>query len=103
MSELHWQKSSYSQEASSCVYVAAAPDTTVRLRESDEPDLVLQTSRNAMAALIAAVKTSCLEHHATALRVAQRGCCRPPVSPWWEPRTAPARGAGIMAVTATPY
>lgn len=53
---LAWQKSSYSSEASSCLYLATAPDTTLRLRESDEPDIVLHTSRPALAALIAAVK-----------------------------------------------
>ncbi|MEW2394422.1 DUF397 domain-containing protein [Streptomyces sp. NPDC046862] len=58
MHELRWQKSSYSQEASACVYVATAPDTTLHLRESDEPDIVLHTSRAALAALIAAVKRS---------------------------------------------
>lgn len=53
---LTWQKSSYSSEASSCVYIATAPDTTLRLRESDEPDIVLHTDRAALAAFIAAVK-----------------------------------------------
>ncbi|MBA2808536.1 DUF397 domain-containing protein [Streptomyces sp. KM273126] len=55
---LTWQKSSHSSEASSCVYVATTPDTTLRLRlrESDEPDIVLHTSRAALAALIATVK-----------------------------------------------
>ncbi len=56
MPELCWQKSSYSQEASACVYIASAPDTTLRLRESDEPDIVLPTGREALVALIAAVK-----------------------------------------------
>lgn len=56
MPELRWQKSSYSQEASACVYLATAPDTTLRLRESDEPDIVLRTDRAALAALIAVVK-----------------------------------------------
>ncbi|MFF3816061.1 DUF397 domain-containing protein [Streptomyces bluensis] len=53
---LTWQKSSHSSEASSCVYVATAPDTTLRLRESDEPDVVLRTDLAALAALIATVK-----------------------------------------------
>ncbi|MER6011240.1 DUF397 domain-containing protein [Streptomyces bluensis] len=53
---LTWQKSSHSSEASSCVYVATAPDTTLRLRESDEPDVVLRTGPAALAALIATVK-----------------------------------------------
>lgn len=56
MPELRWQKSSYSQEASSCVYLATAPDTTLRLHESDQPNVVLHTSRPALAALIAAAK-----------------------------------------------
>jgi hypothetical protein len=54
--ELSWQKSSFSSEASSCVYVAAAPDATLRLRESDEPEVVLRASSATLAALIAAVK-----------------------------------------------
>ncbi|MEV6587728.1 DUF397 domain-containing protein [Streptomyces acidicola] len=53
---LTWQKSSYSSEASSCVYLAATPDATLRLRESDEPAVVLHTDRAALAALIAVVK-----------------------------------------------
>ncbi|MFI1730498.1 DUF397 domain-containing protein [Streptomyces acidicola] len=53
---LTWQKSSHSSEASSCVGLATAPDTTLCLRESDEPDVVLHTDRAALAALIAVVK-----------------------------------------------
>lgn len=56
MPELRWQKSTYSQEASACIYLATALDTTLHLRESDEPDIVLHASRPALAALIAAVK-----------------------------------------------
>ncbi|GAA3792528.1 DUF397 domain-containing protein [Streptomyces phyllanthi] len=53
---LTWQKSSYSSEASSCIYLATAPDSTLRLRESDEPDVVLHTGPATLTALIAAVK-----------------------------------------------
>ncbi|WP_149827726.1 DUF397 domain-containing protein [Streptomyces tailanensis] len=53
---LTWQKSSYSSEASSCLYVATAPDATLRLRESDEPNVVLHAGRTALAALIAGVR-----------------------------------------------
>ncbi|MBA2948991.1 DUF397 domain-containing protein [Streptomyces himalayensis] len=68
MTNLKWQKSSFSSEASSCVYLATAPDTTLRLRESDEPDVVLRTSRDAMAALIAAVKTGARQPCAARVR-----------------------------------
>ncbi|MZE79631.1 DUF397 domain-containing protein [Streptomyces xinghaiensis] len=56
MSVLNWQKSSFSQEASSCVYVASVPDGTLRLRESEEPDTVLRTTRGALRELIRGVK-----------------------------------------------
>lgn len=64
---LSWQKSSYSSEASSCVYVAVAPDTTLRLRESDEPHVVLHTGRAALAALISAIKQERTEQNVGAL------------------------------------
>ncbi|MEU6391469.1 DUF397 domain-containing protein [Streptomyces sp. NPDC046939] len=54
--ELTWQKSAYSQEASSCVYIATAPDGTLRLRESDVPNVVLATSHGPLHALIRALK-----------------------------------------------
>ncbi|MFE6159139.1 DUF397 domain-containing protein [Streptomyces sp. NPDC056486] len=52
-----WQKSSYSSEASSCVYIAPGPTpTSIRLRESDTPEEILTTARPQLAALIAAIK-----------------------------------------------
>jgi hypothetical protein len=51
-----WQKSSYSSEAANCVNVAAAPDHTLRLRESDDPAVLLTASREAVAALLSAIK-----------------------------------------------
>ncbi|WP_327258706.1 DUF397 domain-containing protein [Streptomyces sp. NBC_01240] len=56
MAPLVWQKSSFSGEAANCVNVAAAPDGTLRLQESDEPDVVLTATRAGMSALLAAVK-----------------------------------------------
>ncbi|MFF2509350.1 DUF397 domain-containing protein [Streptomyces sp. NPDC058067] len=56
MPELTWQKSTYSSEASSCVYIATAPDGTIRLRESDEPEAILTTSRTGLRTLITAIK-----------------------------------------------
>ncbi|MBQ0986806.1 DUF397 domain-containing protein [Streptomyces sp. F63] len=52
-----WQKSTFSPEASSCLYVASAPDGTLRLRESDEPEAVLRITPDTLRALIRAVKT----------------------------------------------
>ncbi|GGV70435.1 hypothetical protein GCM10010277_81430 [Streptomyces longisporoflavus] len=52
-----WQKSSYSSEASSCVYIAPGnTPTTIHLRESDTPEEILTTARPQLAALIAAIK-----------------------------------------------
>ncbi|MFD6291129.1 DUF397 domain-containing protein [Streptomyces anthocyanicus] len=56
MSELTWQKSTYSAEAANCVYVAATPDGTVALRESDAPDTTLITTPARLGELIRALK-----------------------------------------------
>ncbi|MFI9174071.1 DUF397 domain-containing protein [Streptomyces lincolnensis] len=56
MPELHWQKSTYSQEASACVYVAATYTGTILLRESDEPATSLTIAPRQLSALIAAAK-----------------------------------------------
>ncbi|MFD5817727.1 DUF397 domain-containing protein [Streptomyces sp. NPDC127038] len=56
MPELNWQKSTYSQEASSCVFVAATPTGTILLRESDVPETVLATGPRQLADLIAALR-----------------------------------------------
>lgn len=53
---LTWQKSSYSSEASSCVYVAAGPDGTILLRESDDPQTILTTHPAQLGTLITALK-----------------------------------------------
>ncbi|MCC3767066.1 DUF397 domain-containing protein [Streptomyces sp. UNOC14_S4] len=51
-----WQKSSYSGNAGNCLHIAADAPDTVRLRESDIPDLILTTSRAALRNLIRTVK-----------------------------------------------
>ncbi|MGW6061888.1 DUF397 domain-containing protein [Streptomyces sp. NPDC055189] len=58
MSELRWQKSSHSQEASSCIYIAAAPDGPIHLRESDAPDVTLTTTPDRLHALIRTLKAT---------------------------------------------
>lgn len=44
MTELNWQKSSFSEEGSACVYLATTPTGTILLRESDAPETILTTS-----------------------------------------------------------
>ncbi|MFE2535054.1 DUF397 domain-containing protein [Streptomyces sp. NPDC059371] len=56
MPELNWQKSTHSQEASSCVYLATTPTGTILLRESDAPETVLATGPRQLAALISALR-----------------------------------------------
>ncbi len=57
MSKLNWQKSTFSDAAGdNCVYVATAPDGTIRLQESDAPDVTLTTTPSALAALIRAAR-----------------------------------------------
>jgi hypothetical protein len=53
MTERNWQKSTYSEEGSACVYVAATPTGTILVRESDEPHRILTTDTRPLAALIA--------------------------------------------------
>ncbi len=50
--ELAWLKSSFSEDQANCIYVAAAPDGTIRLRESDTPDVMLRTTPARLTALL---------------------------------------------------
>lgn len=40
----HWQKSTYSGDASNCVNLATAPTGHILLRESDTPTTILTTT-----------------------------------------------------------
>lgn len=55
--ELTWQKSTHSEEASSCVYLAATPTGKILLRESDEPETIVTTGTPQLAWLISALRT----------------------------------------------
>lgn len=57
MTPLNWQKSTYSEQASSCVYVATTPDRSILLRESDTPETILTTGPRQLRALIATLRT----------------------------------------------
>ncbi|MFG2777693.1 DUF397 domain-containing protein [Streptomyces prunicolor] len=57
MSELHWQKSTFSEDQANCLYFAATPDKTIRLRESDTPHVTLATTPKGLAALLRHLKS----------------------------------------------
>jgi hypothetical protein len=60
--ELHWQKSTFSTgPQGECLNVAAAPDGTIRLRESDAPRTVLTATQHGLAALLQGIK-GCVPH-----------------------------------------
>ncbi|MFE2423673.1 DUF397 domain-containing protein [Streptomyces hokutonensis] len=53
-----WQKSTYSPDASNCVYVSADhPTGTVRLRESDAPDTIVTATTDGLRHLIDTLKS----------------------------------------------
>ncbi|MGW3936865.1 DUF397 domain-containing protein [Streptomyces phaeochromogenes] len=62
MPELHWQKSSFSSEASNCVELATAPDGTIRLRESDDPTTTLTLRPSGLHSLLAAARREIANH-----------------------------------------
>ncbi|GAA2358769.1 MULTISPECIES: DUF397 domain-containing protein [Streptomyces] len=79
MSAQAWQKSSYSQEGSACLYVARVPDDwhkssfsaeaanclnvaapapeAIKIRESDDPDVILTTTPATLGVFIRAAKS----------------------------------------------
>ncbi|WP_262061109.1 DUF397 domain-containing protein [Streptomyces sp. STR69] len=57
MHSTEWQKSTYSGDGSNCVYVSADPTGTVRLRESDTPEVILTTTTERLRHLIRALKS----------------------------------------------
>ncbi|MFH8403162.1 DUF397 domain-containing protein [Streptomyces sp. NPDC018019] len=60
MSAPNWQKSSYCAEGNNCLNVAASPDHTIRIRESETPHTVLTTSQTHLGFLIGAIKRDTL-------------------------------------------
>ncbi|MFD9686907.1 DUF397 domain-containing protein [Kitasatospora sp. NPDC059146] len=64
MSELRWQKSSFSgsNEGGSCVELAAGAEDVRHLRESDEPFSILTTSAAALRAFLLGAKAGEFDH-----------------------------------------
>lgn len=56
MSALTWQKSSFCPESANCVHISRTPGGTIRLRESDDPDVILHTTPAALRAFLQALK-----------------------------------------------
>ncbi|MFI9362001.1 DUF397 domain-containing protein [Kitasatospora sp. NPDC053057] len=65
MSALNWQKSSYSSESANCIYLATASDRSVKLRESDDPGVVISTTPGMLRALLLGVKAGEFDHLTT--------------------------------------
>ncbi|MFD8387503.1 DUF397 domain-containing protein [Streptomyces sp. NPDC059679] len=59
MSDIQWQKSSYSADGpgNACVELAHASDAAILLRESDDPHVIITTTPAAFLALIRGIKT----------------------------------------------
>ncbi|RDG34212.1 DUF397 domain-containing protein [Streptomyces corynorhini] len=62
MSALHWQKSSYSGDGNGCVHVAAADDGTIKLIESDDPNVIVTTTPAKLHAFIQGIKAGEFDH-----------------------------------------
>ncbi|MFE6159172.1 DUF397 domain-containing protein [Streptomyces sp. NPDC056486] len=63
MTALHWQKSSYSSEGNNCLELATAPDSTLHLRESDDPAVIVTLRATALGSLLGEIRRGNLENH----------------------------------------
>ncbi|MGN5379602.1 DUF397 domain-containing protein [Streptomyces sp. MUSC 14] len=60
--DIAWQKSSFSGGGGEQCLEAAESDGRILLRESDDPDVVVTTSREKLAAFILGVKAGEFDH-----------------------------------------
>ncbi|MGW2541536.1 DUF397 domain-containing protein [Kitasatospora sp. NPDC001574] len=63
MSQLDWQKSSFSGDQANCVEVRGGAGL-VELRESDDGEVIIRATPDAFADLLRAIKAGELDHHA---------------------------------------
>ncbi|GAA2294549.1 DUF397 domain-containing protein [Streptomyces violaceusniger] len=62
VSECRWRKSSHSVEGSNCLYVAAGERDSIMLRESEQPEVILATTRTRLRTFIRAAKAGQFDH-----------------------------------------
>ncbi|MEV7359635.1 MULTISPECIES: DUF397 domain-containing protein [unclassified Kitasatospora] len=65
MNSTEWQKSSFSEAANNCVEIRAL-DGLVELRESDEGDVIVRTTRLKLADFLRGAKAGEFDHLTTA-------------------------------------
>ncbi len=61
MEKLNWQKSSYSGDAADCVEIAA-DGGLIHIRESDDPDIAITTTKAKLAAWLQGAKAGEFDH-----------------------------------------
>ncbi|MFE6056416.1 DUF397 domain-containing protein [Kitasatospora sp. NPDC056446] len=57
-----WQKSSYSSESVNCINLAEGPDRSIKLRESDDPDVIITTTPGRLRAFLRGVRAGEFDH-----------------------------------------
>ncbi|MCQ8831319.1 DUF397 domain-containing protein [Streptomyces malaysiensis] len=62
MNPVSWRQSSYCQESASCVNVARGERDTIVLRESEQPEVILTTTRTRLRTFISAAKAGQFDH-----------------------------------------
>ncbi|MCX4660428.1 DUF397 domain-containing protein [Streptomyces uncialis] len=59
--DIRWQKSSHSNGDTQCIELAATPDG-ILLRESDDPDTVVNTTPDKLRAFLLGIKAGEFDH-----------------------------------------
>ncbi|MFE3505037.1 DUF397 domain-containing protein [Kitasatospora sp. NPDC059146] len=62
MTALNWQKSSHSSESVNCINLAEGPDRSIKLRESDDPDVIITTTPGKLRAFLRGVRAGEFDH-----------------------------------------
>ncbi|MFH8386214.1 DUF397 domain-containing protein [Kitasatospora sp. NPDC018058] len=65
MAVQNWQKSSFSGDTANCIYVAAATDGAIKIRESEAPEVIIATTPDKLRAFLCGVKAGEFDHLTT--------------------------------------